>query len=90
MCFTLIRMAWDPGIKQFLHVGIVQRLGMTQWYIWYPGIIGHYSGDHQSERALVQGLLQEKFFVGRTVMSPHWDIIIGKRLMMTRVARWML
>jgi hypothetical protein len=24
------------------------------------------------------------------VMSPLWDIITGQRLMMTRVARWML
>jgi hypothetical protein len=25
-----------------------------------------------------------------SVMSPLWDIITGQRLMMTRVARWML
>lgn len=45
VCFTLIRMAWGPGIEGFLHVGTVLRLGMNQWYIWGPGIIGGYSGD---------------------------------------------
>ena len=45
VCFTLIRMAWDPGIKGFLHVKAMLRLGMTQWYIWDPGIIGGYNGD---------------------------------------------
>jgi hypothetical protein len=28
--------------------------------------------------------------IRKIVMSPLWDIITGQRLMMTRVARWML
>jgi len=53
VCFTLNRMAWDPSIEGFLHVGTVLRLGITQWHIWDLGIIGGYSGDQRSERALV-------------------------------------
>ena len=33
VCFTLIRMAWDPSIEGFLHVETMLRLRMTQWYI---------------------------------------------------------
>jgi hypothetical protein len=35
-------------------------------------------------------LRTSNFLVGRTVMSPLWDIITVHRFMMTRVARWML
>ena len=41
----LDKMAWDPSIEGFLHVETLLILGMTQWYIWDPGIIGGYSGD---------------------------------------------
>jgi len=47
ICFTLNRMAWDPCIKGFLHVGTMLRLGIAQWYIWDPSSIGGYSGDQQ-------------------------------------------
>ena len=36
VCFTLIRMAWDPGIERSLHIKAMQRPGLIQWRIWDP------------------------------------------------------
>ena len=62
VCFTLIRMDWDPRIEGFFHVETMLRLGMTQWHIWDPGIIGGYSGDQNLEREIAQALLEDKQF----------------------------
>jgi len=58
--FTLIRLAWDPGIEGFIHYRIVQRSGTIQWHIWDPGEVCSDSGGPQSERVFVQALLEDK------------------------------
>ena len=70
---------WDPGGNMCDCSSLDGFYYVSHRWTWDPGIL---------LREI--WVLPSNFLAGRTVMSPLWDIIIGQRFMMTRVARWML
>ena len=67
----LDRTTWDPSIDRSIHIRKMQRTRKIQWHIWDPGTFCSVGGEHQREKRLVQGLLEDKqFLAGRIVIFP--------------------
>jgi hypothetical protein len=80
-------------VLQFTSRYGIQGVECTIVHPWM-GSTMYPTGGHEILELYLRGvdyfLRTSNFLAGRTVMSPLWDIITGQRLMMTRVARWML